>query len=352
MPACRIFQGLPLDPNPNPDRDRDPEPDPMSDTAASPNTQDIGTYRSKMDQDRNAPTRPVSVVRIVEPDKLGPLHVVMIFVAAAVVAAGCLLLSAAESRTLVDGALAWGEESPLRAVVELLCLNYDVATLTPGDVKNYVLGIGTGVAILSLTVGVLSRTRGGDEVAEGVEGGSSQESGRRRLSSLIVAQLLVVMYLLWSFASSRWSRAPSISVGATTLLSIQFLWSFALAAGLNHAAARIVTRIVIGVVALTGAIAVWYYYVRNPVLSAKFPFGNPIFLATCLLAGLIPAVVFAGEALRSAFHQASNRKVFGIVAMLVALGFSFWAFRLAESRGPLVGLIFGILSVVFFSLHG
>lgn len=334
------------------DPDREPEPDPMNETTASSNTGEVETYPSKMDKDKNAPARPVGVVRIVDPDKLTPLHVVMIFLGTAVVAGGCLLLSAAESRTLVDGALAWGEESPLRAVVQLLCLNYGAATFNPGDVKNYILGIGAGAAILTLVVGVLSRTRGGDELAASVDGGQSQAPRQRRLSSLVVAQLLVVMYLLWSFASSRWSRAPSISVGATTLLSIQFLWSFALAAGLSHAAARIVTRLVVGVLTLTGVIAVWYYYVRNPVLSAKFPFGNPIFLATCLLAGLIPAVAFAGDLLRAAIRQRSSRRVLALVAAVVVLGFCFWAFSLAGSRGPYVGLIFGILAVAFFSLRG
>jgi O-antigen ligase/tetratricopeptide (TPR) repeat protein len=322
----------------------------MTETAATSNTQEAGTYPSSMDQTHNTPVSPAAVVRIREPDKLGPLHVVMIFLATAVVAGGCLLLSAPESTTLVDGALAWSEESPLRAVVQLLCLNYGAPTLNPGDVKNYIMGVGTGLAILAIVVGVLSRTRCEDETTVIANGGEAPM--RRRLSSLAVAQLLVAMFLLWSFASSRWSRAPSISVGATTLLSIQFLWSFALGAGLSRAAARIVTRILVGVLALTAAIAVWYYNVRNPVLSAKFPFGNPIFLATCLLAGMIPAVVFVGDSFRSAIRRTSRQKTIAILASLVSLAFCLWAFQLTGSRGPAVGLLFGVLAVVFFSLHG
>lgn len=324
----------------------------MSDIIESSGAEQVGAQPSNKEQKGGAAVRSSSVIRIAEPDKLDPLHVVMIFLAAAVVAGGCLLLSAAESVTLVDGARAWQEESPLRAVVQLLCLNYGAPTLNPGDVKNYILGIGAGVALVALTIGVLSRTRGESDATEGVNGEFSRARPRWRLSSLVVAQLLVVMFLMWSFASSRWSRAPAISVGATTLLTIEFLWSLALAFGLNQAAARVVTRMMIGILALAAAVAVWYYYVRNPVLSAKFPFGNPIFLSTCLLAGLIPSVLYGVHLVRCSVSHASRRNVSAIAGLLVAMCFMGWAFRLAGSRGPTVGLIFGVVAAVFFSTRG
>ncbi|MFQ5590273.1 MAG: hypothetical protein ACE5HE_03825 [Phycisphaerae bacterium] len=76
------------------------------------------------------------------PDAITPLHTVFICLVASVCVAGMLLLSAAESSTLVDGAVEWQVESPLRAVVQLLCLNYEVATIHAGTIKNCALGVG------------------------------------------------------------------------------------------------------------------------------------------------------------------------------------------------------------------
>ncbi len=98
----------------------------------------------------------MKLIRIGDPNALRPLHVVMIFLVSMTVAGGFLLLSAAESTTLVDGAVEWYAESPLRAVVQLLCLNYQFPTINAGEVKGFILAIGAGLAVLSLGVAVLA----------------------------------------------------------------------------------------------------------------------------------------------------------------------------------------------------
>jgi len=298
----------------------------------------------------------MNVIRIRDSDALQPLHIVMIFLVTMTVAGGCLLLSAAESTTLVDGAVEWQAESPLRAVVQLLCLDYRVPTIHAGEIKGYVLGIGAGLATLALTLGITTGRRNGEDEAVALEDEDSAGLGpalrRVQVSPLAAAQLLLGLYLLWSFASSRWSSAPTLAVGGSVLLTIHFLWAFSISRGLSPAAARIAVRIMLGVTALTGAVAAWYYYGRNPVLRAKFPFGNPNFLAVCLIPGITLAATFLGTRIVESVATRQWRPFVaaGLVIPVAALGV--WAFLLADSRGSAAGLGMGLLAVLFFTLPG
>ncbi len=333
---------------------------------------------------------PANVIRLADPGRLRTLHVVMIFLVIAIVAASCLLLSAAESTRLVDGAVEWRANSPLRAVVQVLCLNYDFPTFNPGDIKNYVLGIGAGLALLVLTVAALSRTQGGDESTQSPNG-VKLRGFDSRYRPLIASQVLIAAYILWSIASSRWSTAPAISTGGSVLLCLQFLWAYGLAHGLSPTAARICTRGIVAVLAVASIAAVWYYYGRNPVLAAKFPFGNPSFLAASLIPGIILAFAWliglllgktAGKAGSSrathgqdqssrndwsrstvttgsegrtdsnAYLSPTARRVLVALFAAAAISICVWAFVLTQSRGPAVGLLFGLLAAWFFAARG
>lgn len=304
----------------------------------------------------------MKVLRITKPDAIRPLHVVMICLVAMTVAGGSLLLSAAESQTLVDGAIEWHQESPLRAVVQLLCLNYQVPTVHAGSIKNYILGIGAGLAILSLSVAIVVRGRIGDEEAASDDalpappGPAESETQpvlhKPQIAPLAAAQALVGLYLLWSFASSRWSLAPELAVGGSILLTIQFLWAFGIGNGLSPSAARFASRVIVAVVAVTSIVAVWYYYGRNPTLRAKFPFGNPNFLSACLIPGILLVAALICENIARAV-KTREIKSFGLIAVaLPTLAVSLTAFYLAGSRGAAVGLVIGLLAMAFFGLRG
>jgi len=279
-----------------------------------------------------------------------------------VVAGSSLLLSAAESKALVDGAIEWSVQSPLRAVVALLCLNYRFPTINAGDVKVYVLGFGAGLALLAVTYSIAVRPR--IEEWESTDDPEASESngtdraphrsptGKAHIPPLAAAQLLVGLYLLWSLASSRWSAAPELAIGGSILLAIHFLWAFVLRHGLNLAAARAACSIIIVITGLTAIAAIWYYYGRNPTLRAKFPFGNPNFLAACLIPGILLPLSLAGHGLADALrgHRPPVVRTLllpGAVAALAA-----WTLYLTGSRGPAVGLVFGLLSIWFFCVHG
>ena len=305
--------------------------------------------------------KPMTVFRIRESDPIRPFQVALICLVAVVMAGGMLLLSAARPTAPVDGAIEWHEGSWLHAVVEFLCLNYQVATFYAGDIKNYILGVGTGLALLALCLAIMLRPRTSDECINegdthlangdfnGVSGGRVAE--KAHMAPLVAAQTLVLLYVLWSFASSRWSRASELAIGGSILLAVQFLWAFVLGAGLKTRSAAVAARAMFVVLAITAVTAVWYHHGRNPTLRADFPVGNPVFLATCLIPVILLGVAWlVGGGWRGRPAQRVSRLIkTGLIAAVV--GVSLWAFWLCDSRGAWVGLLFGILGLAFFGLR-
>lgn len=292
---------------------------------------------------------------------LGPLQVALILLVGGVVGGSCLLLSAAESMTQIDGALAWQEESLLRAVVRLLCLDYRFPTIHPGDVKMFVLAVGAGVGVIAFGIGLASQPlvangESTDDLADGMGAGAyAGRSRSRHVAPLLASQVLVGLLLLWSFASARWSAAPVLALGASFLLLIQYMWSFVLGYGLKSRGASIAARLIWLVSGVTAAIAIWYYFGRNPNLRAKFPFGNPSFLAASLIPGILLALAgLAGfvAGWRELLTRRGVRDVLGVLGCVAVLLLSLWAFYLSHSRGAAVGLAVGGLAGAFFAMRG
>ncbi len=305
----------------------------------------------------------MSVIRIRDRKSVRPTHVVMILIATVVLAGSGLFLSAADSGdVLIDGAKPWAEGSVLRAVVQFLCLGYRFPTINAGDVKALILGLGAGFALITLGVSVWVGGRSGEEsvVEEDtvVDTDKPQEerseSQKRHIAPLVAAQALAGLFLLWSLASFKWSHAPALALGGSILIAIQFFWAFSLGNGLSSNAGKIVGRVIVVVAALTALIAIWYHSGRNPILRAKFPYGNPTFLAACLIPGILLAFTLAVEKARALLYGEAGKKAAfaGLVLGLIALGIAGWAFKLADSRGASVGLVMGFLAVAFFALRG
>ncbi|UCF33357.1 MAG: O-antigen ligase family protein [Phycisphaerales bacterium] len=302
----------------------------------------------------------MSVIRIRDPHALRPSHIVTIVLAVVVVGGSSLLLSAAESETLVDGALEWQEGSLLRSVVQLLCLDYRFPTLYAGEIKNLVLGVGAGAALIVLGVAVALKTRTGDEESDtdqiALQTDESDSVAARpekaHIAPLVAAQVLAGLYLLWSFVSGKWSAAPELAIGGSILLTIHFLWAFAIGNTLSATAGRIASRVIPVFAALSAAVAIWYFYGRNPTIRAKFPFGNPLFLATCLIPGILFLMACVFEQIGAIGRGRIGRGLLVLIVSIVGLAVCGWAFHLTGSRGPLVGLGAGVLAVVFFAVRG
>lgn len=295
----------------------------------------------------------MNVIRIRDYDVFRPLHVVLMVILLVTVGGSSLLLSAAESATPVDGAIEWSVESPLRAVVQLLCLNYAYPTIHAGDVKAAILGFGAGLALLAFAVSVVMR-RTGDDDAEpvGAEVQAAGGLGRVQLPSVVAAQILFGMYLVWSFASAGWSAAPRLAIGGSIILLIQFVWALAVGVGLPRRGVRVAAwgMLVIGVV--TALAAIWYFYGRNPTIRAKFPSGNPNFLAASLLPAMLLGVALVGGSIGWARAKSKRLNPLIPASILVSVVACGWAFKLADSRGAQFGLVIGAISIALFVLRG
>ncbi len=287
-----------------------------------------------------------------------PAVLVMLLIVAATLIFGMLFLSAAEPVTTPDGAIEWHEESVLRAVVKLLCLNYRFPTVFAGDLKYYVLSIGTGLALLTLGVSLYSGTCDsrdfsssprGTETAFEVDTDLDPAAAKTHIAPVVAAQVLVGLFLLWSFASSRWSSAPAMALGGSAVAAIPFLWSLAIGNGLSAATAQAAARLFVAVSTVTAGIAVWYHFGRNPTLRADFPVGNPTFLAACLMPAILLALAAVAEQVFFLMRDEPVR-VWVVVENVVAVLICSWAFYLAGSRGAYVGLLFGLLALGFLTV--
>ena len=154
----------------------------------------------------------MNVVPIPKLETTRPLHAVLICLAITVLAGTLLLLSAPKPTAPVDGAIEWHEESWLRAVVQLLCLNYDASTVYGDAIKNYLFGIGAGLVVMVLGIAIaVGSVAGGDEgtmgeaaasVYDPKNSGPEQSPPKAHVAPLVAAQVLAGLFVLWSFASS------------------------------------------------------------------------------------------------------------------------------------------------------
>lgn len=305
-------------------------------------------------------TTPTRVIRLDDSDSIGPIQAVVVAVAIAVLLGGTLLLSAPPTTELMEGAVPWKEGSPLQSLVGLLCLNYQSGTAYPDTIKNYVLGIGAAVAAIAVGIQLLAgRREGNDDVAapvseDGVGATRAVSPLARRkshVSPIVSALILSALFLMWSFASSRWSAAPELAIGGSLLVTGWFLWSASLGAVLRGRAVLAIVAVMIVITGAASAIAIWYFHGRNPGLRAMFPFGNPSLLATCLLPGILLSLcMVVGLIGPSSLKRVS--KLLGIVGCAVVVALAGWASWLADSRGPAVGLLFGFLALAFFAARG
>ncbi|MCP4248390.1 MAG: O-antigen ligase family protein [bacterium] len=304
----------------------------------------------------------MKVLRISDPDRITPLHVVLVCVVAATLAGSCLLTSGPHRDVLHDGAVEWGADSVLRAVVEVLNLGFAQTTAKGVAVKALVFSIGASAAMLTLALALGVRPRSGDEetgddlavVEEPQPGGDDTSTHPRKahLATLVAAQLMILAYGLWSLLGSTWATAPDFALGGGVLLAISLVWTFALGLGLNRMAARVCCYALVIVGAATAGLAIWYHLERNPTLRASHPIGNPVFLAASLIPGIILAAGLAVAGLRRLIRDRHGPSAPAVIGLLAAAGLMLWAFAETRSRGPALGLVSGLIGLIVFSMQG
>ncbi len=301
----------------------------------------------------------MSIIRITDPDQLRPGHVVLICAVLATLAGNCLLTSGPHTEVLHDGAVDWPADSLLRAVVEVLNLQFGQTTSKGVDIKALVFGWGTALAMLTVAFTLGLRSKSGEDVApedttielEPAGGTDARPAAKAKthIPLLAAAQVMTLAFLLWCAVSIAWSNAPDYAEGRVILVGIQLCWAFALGLGLNRAAARWAAWALLVVCAMTAGMAIAYRGVRNPTLRASYPIGNPLFLAACLIPGILLSLGVAAGAVESLVRQRRVGRLVPLLVCLVAAGAMLYAFYLTGSRGPLLGLLAGVGAMVFFA---
>jgi len=302
----------------------------------------------------------MALIRVTDSAELRASHVLMLALVTLALAGACLLTSSAKPDFLPDGAVAWDPDSILLAIVEILNLQYAQPTPNGVDVKGLVHGVASGLGLLIAAIGLALWARAEKEVSTGdtvidLHGDAAPDAResltRRQLNPARTAQVMLLLHVVWSFVSQWWSGAPDYALGGAMLLAIQAAWAFALGFGLNRRAAVISCGVLLAILALTSLLAVAYHAERNPTLRLSHPIGNPIFLASCLLPGIVMAVAVMFAACADIRSGATGRGILKILACALAAAILLYATYLTRSRGPAIGLALALVTLLVLAVN-
>jgi O-antigen ligase len=293
------------------------------------------------------------------PQRISTPELVMLVVVGLTLAGNCLLVSAGEG--VEAGHQAWRPGSVLRVVTELMTLNHQYPTARGVEIKWFIQGLGAAAALVVACAAWFLRSRREQEEVGPWPVAPSKKGAMAALSPTAGAQMAMTLFALWCVASAFWSPWPAGSFGEGLRELMTVVYAIAIGRTLSRAAAARAAQVLLGVLAVTAVIGIWYHYERNPVQRLKFPIGNPLFLAACLLPGVTLGLGAIAAAIVGAISRADEAQATrepswrwgGIVWAAIAalsLGAFLWAMKLSDSRGPGLGLGIGLLAVLFLVL--
>lgn len=279
----------------------------------------------------------------------------MLLILTLTLATTCLLTSAPAGITEA-GSQPWSRNSILRIITELTNLDYQYPTARGTEVKFYTQSLGAAAVLICAAGAWFLRTKGDPDEEPLVPPASPKPfSWLRGFSPVVWAQISLLAYFGWSIFSGLWAVWPEAAVYEGLRGLMVALMAVGLARCLSRQSVSRGALLLTIVLIVSAALGVWYHYERNPLQRLKYPIGNPIFLAACLLPAwtLIPAIggsILAQARKRAAAFELSTRQWIGLAALAIGLIFTLWAFALADSRGPALALGLGlVLTAVLFS---
>ncbi len=293
----------------------------------------------------------MSIIRVVEKESVKPFQVVLVCLVLGSLA-GSFLLTSGPHGTM-EGARDWHEESLLRAVIHVLNLAYTQTTSRAIEIKWLVFAVGAGLAAVVSGVAMLSKptveTAGADDTIVGEDSSNKSVSmAKRQIPPLAAAQIMMICYALWSFASASWSHAPDMAIGGSVLLAIGVLWALVIGRGLSSRPAIAVSHGLLAICTIAASMAIAYHDIRNPTQRVGYPIGNPLFLAACLLPGLLGGVHMVWTHCRHDVCSGIVRRIVTVVAAVVSIMVIVFAIKLTGSRSAVVAAIFGFVALYFF----
>ncbi len=289
----------------------------------------------------------------------------LVAILAVALAATCGLISAGHG--VKQGYRAWKSDSVLRIIVELLNFNYQYPTIRGVEIKWLVQGLAAAAALSAVTIAWFNRSRRLEQDSElDIPQAEAPRPEKRSwlLTPPAATGLALAGFAGWAILSSSWSPWPEASFHSGLQLFFTVIWAIILSRTLTRTSVHWAVLAIVLVLAATAALGVWYHYERSPEMRLEFPIGNPLFFAACLIPAimLLPAAVIRrwsqiGHGDERRYGAGSNRqssttvKWLWLLLMGAALVLLLWAFKLADPRGPALGLIAGINVAVFLSVR-
>ena len=177
------------------------------------------------------------------------------------------------------------DHSLLKPVIEVLALGAKWPTVRGVEIRDLVFYLGAATltfiaGIRLMTAGVASRL-GIDDLLD----------FRRRASSPYFWWFVL---LAVSVVSSLFSHSPEMCKGQVIIRFMQLAWWWPLAVLLIPSHARKLAVWLTALLAALAVLALWYHLEREQP-RLRYPIGNELFLAACLLPGLFLAFGFLGK---------------------------------------------------------
>lgn len=263
--------------------------------------------------------------------------------------AGSFLLTS-PPRISHEEAIPFSPGSPLKFACTLLACNYALATPQGVAIKQLVFHLALAAAAAIVVLGAAFARRGQPWLPPATAEGPAPAGWWQRLDAPTSAQLLLGLMAVWALAAIGWSHAPKVTWGSAALLVLGIAWAVLVAHGLRADSAKVVAVGLVAAATLTAAVGIWYHYQRLPTQRLGYPIGNPLFLGACLIPPILLTLSATADRLRRLARSPRATPLIALAFAVVALGVMGYAFGLAESRGPLVGLAAGLVTLALLAL--
>ncbi len=272
---------------------------------------------------------------------------------------GAMLLISA-GKGVEDGHQSWKPGSALHFITRLMNFDYAYPTPKGTSVKRLAAGVGSAAALVIAALMWARRhsprafVPPGRDAAWTAEVAPAPPPGRwyDMLSPAEGAQLAMLALVAWSFASTLWSVWPEVAVGESVLLAIGVIWAVCLGRALSRRAAMAGAVTLFVILVVTAALGIWYQHERNPVQRLKFPLGNPLFLAACMVPGVLIAAHVAVGSLLTVVRSGRMRHLGWFFVAVTGLVPLLWALRLTGARGAIAGVAAGLWMTLLLKLRG
>ncbi|MBU0637551.1 MAG: O-antigen ligase family protein [Planctomycetes bacterium] len=249
--------------------------------------------------------------------------------------AATYLLISPPADTGYPGAKPWRDFSVLRSLTEVMSLGGHLRTHRGTEIKDFAfhLAAAAGLVLLALRTVVAQNLTRPRPTLKG---------------AWFYAQVLLAGWVALSFVSATWSGDAALSLSQSALYALALAWAIALAWTLDE---HHLPHLLIGFVAIAAVgatLCIWYHWERNPYHRPGFPIGNPGPLGACFAAAILIAVctlLAAGRRWRQARKLPFEWPFVAVAA--AALIPLIWCFVLTYSRAAMIGLLVGLLALVF-----